>query len=66
MFAIGHTFGHPDSHDQGGYILGFKLLGIPFEYYIDKGSEPWYFGNMTEIVEDRMLKINVILSDQSP
>ncbi|EHQ26791.1 hypothetical protein [Mucilaginibacter paludis] len=58
LFHFTGSFGQPDSHDQGGYILGFKLLGIPFSYDIDKGSEPWYFTDMTDLVRDRLRKIN--------
>ena len=58
LFRISGDFGYPDGHDQGGYILGFKLLGMSFSYNIDKGSEPWYFSNMTDIVIDRIHTIN--------
>ncbi len=51
------SFGCPDCADGGGYNLGFKLLGIHFDYSVDRGSEPWYFKDMTDIIKSRLIEI---------
>ncbi|OKS89558.1 hypothetical protein RG47T_5042 [Mucilaginibacter polytrichastri] len=59
LFHLG-KFGRPDCNDGGGYILGFNLLGIHFNYEIEKGHEPWYFHDMTNVIADRLTKIHAI------
>jgi hypothetical protein len=53
-------FGCPDCTDGGGFILGFKFFWIDFKFSFDRSSEPWYFKGMSDIVKDRMQRIEKI------
>lgn len=59
------TFGCPDCTDGGGFILGFKFLGMDFKFRFDRNSEPWYFKGMADIVKSRMQRIEIIEAAQS-
>ena len=51
LFDPREQFGCPDCHDQGGYYLQFKILGITRHFKIDKGHEPFYYSNLTKSLD---------------
>lgn len=53
-------FGCPDCNDGGAYTVGVKFFGIHFSYAIERGHEPWYFRDMTNIIGDRIKKVDSI------
>ncbi|MDB5129480.1 hypothetical protein [Mucilaginibacter sp.] len=59
------SFGCPDCSDGGGYILGFKFFWIHFSFEFDRDSSPWYYAGATEIIRDRIKKIEQIEAAQS-
>lgn len=58
-------FGCPDCNDGGGYLLGFKILGFEFTFTAASEASPWYFKEMTELISDRIKRIEEIQSEKS-
>jgi hypothetical protein len=54
------NFGCPDCSDGGATTLGFKLLGIKFNYAFDSDKKPWYFSDAHEIMRNTFKKIDNI------
>ncbi|WP_183575249.1 hypothetical protein HDF18_14965 [Mucilaginibacter sp. X5P1] len=60
LSQITGRFGCPDCSDGGASTLGFKLLGMKFNYAFDRDKKPWYFYDAHDIIRDRLSKIQKI------
>lgn len=59
------SFGCADCNDGGGYIMGFKFFWIPLKFSFDSNSSPWYFSSATNIIIDRLKKIDELEASRS-
>lgn len=58
-------FGCPDCNDGGAYVMGFKFFWMHFSFVFDSDSSPWYFSGATDIIKDRLKKIDELEASQS-
>jgi hypothetical protein len=54
------NFGCPDCADGGALTIGFTYWGNSYSYALDSGYAPWYFKDMSDIIGDRLAKVDAI------